>query len=146
MKKAGLKNLKQVLKALTDFGEEGEEIIKFTTEAIAREIEADAKARAPLDKGDLRQGIKAEKISDKNWRVKTNATGKAPYSAYMEFGTGGSVNVPEELSGIAATWIGRGVKRINLRPRPYLFPAYQQGRRNYFTQLKREFEALIRST
>ena len=146
MKKAGLKNLKQVIASLENFGEEGEEVIKFTTEAIAREIEADAKARAPVDKGDLRQGILAVKINDRNWKVTTNSTGKAPYSAYMEFGTGGLVNIPKELKEIASSWMGRGLRKINIRPRPFLYPAYKKGRRGYFVQLKKEFEALIRST
>ena len=68
--------------------------------------------------------------------------GTAPYSAYMEFGTGGLVEVPKELKDQAIKFKGNGVKQVNLRPQPYLYPAFVKGRKNYIKSLKKELKRL----
>lgn len=52
--------------------------------ANALEIERLAKDHAPADRGQLRQGISA----DNSQFLRKHITSHAPYSAYMEFGTG----------------------------------------------------------
>lgn len=49
----------------------------------ALDIEAGAKARAPVDTGNLRASIQARKISETHWRV----TVGAHYGIYVELGT-----------------------------------------------------------
>lgn len=49
----------------------------------ARDIEAGAKQRAPVDTGNLRNSILAVQVRSFNWRVDANAY----YSIYQEFGT-----------------------------------------------------------
>ena len=49
----------------------------------ALDIEAGAKARAPVDTGNLRASIQAVKISDTHWRVTVGAA----YGLYVEHGT-----------------------------------------------------------
>jgi hypothetical protein len=71
-----------------------------------------------------------------------NATGLAPYSAYIEFGTGRAVQVPTELKEIAILFKGKGVKEINLQPQPYLYPAFVKGRKKYLQDLKDLLEHL----
>lgn len=114
--------------AILEIGEE--------TEAAAQEIVEDAKSRAPVDLGDLRQNILAVKVASTQWKVMANAFGNAPYSAYIEFGTGGKVKVPKELKDVAIKFKGKGVKQIDLRPRPFLYPAFVSGRIEYIAKLK----------
>jgi len=46
------------------------------------------------------------------------------YAPYVEFGTGGLVDVPAGISVFALKFKGNGIKQINLAPRPFLFPAF----------------------
>ena len=129
-------------------GVEGQKRIAQTTEANALEIEKNAKLYAPVNKqkhgGTLRQGIKAIEISDTQWKIKANATGLAPYSAYQEFGTGGLVEVPTELKDMAIKLKGKGIKKIDMRPQPYLYPAFVKGRTQYIKDLEGDLKDLTK--
>ncbi len=125
------KNLNKVLKSLRKFGEEAERLIEDTTIANASEIEADAKRLAPVDKGFLRNQIFTREVDKLNYEIVAGA----PYSAYMEFGTGGLVSVPDELKEIAIQYKGKGVRQINLAPQPFLYPAWIKGRKQYVDDL-----------
>jgi len=143
MAKSGeIKGLKKLLKDLNSFGDEGRKMIAQTTEGIAREIERDAKTYAPVDLGTLRQGIKAFEVSPMTYKVFANANGNAPYSAYMEFGTGGLVEVPSELKEVAAMFKGKGIRRVDIRPRPFLYPAFIKGRTQYIKDLEGDLKHL----
>jgi hypothetical protein len=49
---------------------------------------------------------------------------RMPYAPYVEFGTGGLVDVPVGLEAYAIQFKGAGVKQVNLPARPYFFPPY----------------------
>lgn len=49
----------------------------------ARDIEAGAKSRAPVDTGALRNSIQSSEVSQLHWRV----TAQADYAMYVELGT-----------------------------------------------------------
>ena len=103
MAKTGeIKGLKKLLKDLVALGDEGREVVESVTMITAEEIARDAKIHAKVgDTGKLQQSIKAIEVDDLNWKVFANATGLAPYAAYVEFGTGGLVEVPDELKEMA---------------------------------------------
>ena len=130
---ANVKNINSVIAELRKYGKEAEQLIDGITEQSARKIEKDAKQFAPANFGKLGQSINAFKESKASWVVVANA----PYAAYVEFGTGGLVNVPTELKDIAITWKGKGIRKINLRPRPYMYPALLKGRNEYLETLKK---------
>ena len=137
-----LKGLKNVLSDLKKFGKEAEIEIHEITADNATLIAVDAIQKAPVDLGKLRQGIKAIELGKSDFKIMANATGLAPYSAYIEFGTGKSVQVPTELKEIAILFKGKGVKEINLQPQPYLYPAFVKGRKKYLQDLKDLLEHL----
>ena len=130
---ANVKNINSVISELRKYGKEAEQLIEGITEQSARKIEKDAKQYAPANFGKLGQSINAFKESSSNWVIVAGA----PYAAYVEFGTGGLVNVPTELKDIAITWKGKGIRKINLRPRPYMYPALLKGRNEYLETLKK---------
>jgi hypothetical protein len=103
---------------------------------VARNIEKYAKQSAPANFGKLGQSIKAVQESPLNWTVEAGGV-IAPYAPFVEFGTGGLVNVPTELKEQAIKFKGRGIKQINLRARPFLYPALIRGREEYLTKLKK---------
>lgn len=142
--KSYIKGLDKLVKDLRSLGKEGVQAIADVTEANARDIEVTAKQFAPKDTGKLSQSIKANEVDRLNWKVTANSTGIAPYAAYMEFGTGGLVEVPAELSEMAIKFKGAGVKKIDLRPRPYMYPALVKGRKQYLEDLKSELTVLTK--
>ena len=146
MAKSGeIKGLDKLLKDLVKLGDEGVKAIADVTEANARDIEVTAKQLAPKgDTGKLQQSIKALEVDKLNWKVLANSTGLVPYAAYMEFGTGGLVEVPSELSEMAIKFKGKGIKKVDLRPQPYLYPALVKGRKQYVEDLQNELEVLTK--
>jgi HK97 gp10 family phage protein len=131
-----LKGINSVIADLRKYGKEAEKDIEGVTELVARNIEKYAKQSAPANFGKLGQSIKAVQESPLNWTVEAGGV-IAPYAPFVEFGTGGLVNVPTELKEQAIKFKGRGIKQINLRARPFLYPALIRGREEYLTKLKK---------
>ena len=97
--------------------DKGDEIVSVNASEMAR----NARRLAPVDFGKLVQSISRKKLGYLRYGV----TAGVKYAAYVEFGTGGLVSVPEELREIAARFKGRGIRRINMRPQPFMWPALQ---------------------
>lgn len=132
-----VKGIDKVIANLRKYGKEAEKEIAFETETAARNIELYAVNTVVANFGKLGQSIKAVKQTELNWRITANETGLAPYCAYVEFGTGGLVQVPNELKQQAFLFKGKGIKEVNLRARPYLYPALLRGRKEYLKELKK---------
>lgn len=126
---------------LRSMGSEAEQFVKDETEAAGRMIEADAKRNAPVDLGKLRQSINYQSTNN---RFGASIYANVPYAAYQEFGTGGYVRVPPEMKELAEYFKGRGVKRINLQPQPFLYPALVLNREKYIQALKNKLKQLTR--
>jgi HK97 gp10 family phage protein len=131
-----IKGLNSVLANIRKYGKEAEKDIEGVTELVARNIEKNAKNYAPANFGKLGQSIQAVKDTPLNWKIEAGGV-IAPYAPFVEFGTGGLVNVPNELKDQAIKFKGKGIKQVNLRPRPYLYPALLQGRTEYLEKLKK---------
>ncbi len=131
-----VKGLNSVLSEIRKLKKEADKDIEAVTELTARNIEKYAKSSAPDDLGKLGQSIHAVKIDNTNWAVQAGNP-LVPYAPFIEFGTGGLVEVPEELKEIAIKFIGKGIKKINLRARPYLYPSLLRGRTEYIEKLKK---------
>ena len=131
-----IKGLNTVLANIRKYGKEAEKDIEGVTELVARNIEKNAKNYAPANFGKLGQSIQAIKDTPLNWKVEAGGV-IAPYAPFVEFGTGGLVDVPNGLKDQAIKFKGKGIKQVNLRPRPYLYPALLQGRTEYLDKLKK---------
>lgn len=138
MAKAELKGLQELLKKFKTLDKEIVKNVDDLIEGSAQEIEIDAKVAAPVNKlksgGSLRQGIKAEPIQGEKLGYRVVA--KEKYSAFMEFGTGGKVKVPAELKDIAIQFKGKGIREVNIQPRPFLYPAFVKHRKILIKDLK----------
>lgn len=131
-----IKGVNTVIAELRRYGKEAEKDIEAVTEQMARKIEGYAKISAPTDLGKLGQSIQAVKYTPTNWKIEAGGV-LAPYAPFVEFGTGGLVDVPQELQEQAIKFKGKGIKQINLRPRPYLYPAFLRGSAEYVEKLKK---------
>ena len=126
-------NISRLLKQINGFGVDANRMAVAVTNSTADSIVGDAKQRAPVDLGQLRQSIGNTTASVGNNRSLIFAN--APYAAYVEFGTGGAVSIPKGFDQLAIKFKGKGIKQINLRPKPYLIPAYLIGVAGYGKKL-----------
>jgi len=130
-----LKGFNKVVANLKKYGKEAEKDIEDATQVAARNIELYAKSTVVANFGKLGQSIQARQEDKTHWNIEAGGT-VAPYAAYVEFGTGGLVQVPNELKEQAWLFKGKGIKEVNLRARPYLYPALLRGRKEYLKALK----------
>jgi len=131
-----IKGVNSVIADLRKYGKEAEKDIQGVTEQVARNIEKNAKSGVVANFGKLGQSIQAVKINDYNWSIEAGGI-LAPYAPFVEFGTGGLVQVPDELKQQAIKFKGKGIRQVNLRARPYLYPALLRGRAEYLDKLKK---------
>ena len=118
----GLNELIAVLEKIPDsLDVEVERVVRDN----AQEIETEAKIIVPRDKGILANSIKAFKSGDKEYTIKANATGVAPYAAYIEYGEP----------------VGTGP---NGGPRPYLFPSFFKQRPLFIAELEDILETQVK--
>ena len=113
--------VKQNKSYFTDFAKKyKEEYIDLLNETV-QNIETEATQLAPVDLGILKSSINGE-VDGLNAVIGT----PVKYAPYMEFGTGGLVDVPAGLEDYAMKFKGVGIKQVNLFPRPFLIPAFKK--------------------
>lgn len=106
-------DLKKVVKEATDeFKVYLEDEITETTDNIYLK----ANNRVRVDKGFLKNHLYKEQ---KGLNAEVGDT--AHYAPYVEFGTGGLVDVPAGLEDYAIQFKGNDIRQVNLPARPYLF-------------------------
>ena len=139
-----IKGEKELIAKLKRFGVEGENVIEEqivdTGTLIANEAKSNARGKGIFDNGQLVQGIFFEPINKFFGRVRSTMF----YSPYHEFGTGGLVDVPPEWYDVAIQFKGKGIKQVNIRPRPFMYPAFIKGRSVYFKNMKKALKELIK--
>ena len=118
-------------KVSNELGKTGLEIVRLAKRAV----------KAPT--GTLRNTISAQK-SGKTINVVANAK----YSPYVEFGTGGRVDLEDMLRlGIppsyAAQFKGKGIRDVNLPPRPFFFSSARVGFKNLLNRLTGQINKAI---
>jgi len=131
-----IKGINTVIANIKRYGAEATKDIEGITELVARNIEKNAKVNAPANFGKLGQSIQAVKFDNLSWKIEAGGV-IAPHAPFVEFGTGGLVEVPTELKEQAIKFKGKGIRKVNLRARPYLYPALLQGRIEYLDKLKK---------
>lgn len=94
----------EIIKKLARFGIDSENEISKQTQLAAESIKLDATERAPVNLGKLKQSINAQREGKTLWSVFANEQ----YAAYVEFGTGAKVDVPDEFKDIANAYRGKG--------------------------------------
>jgi HK97 gp10 family phage protein len=98
--------------------------VAMEVNASALAIQSKAKRDVKVDNGTLRNSIQLKEVNVGTKIVYT--VGSAlKYAPYVEFGTGGEVNVPAGYETFAIQFKGKGIRKINLRARPYLIPAFE---------------------
>jgi len=98
--------------------------VAMEVNASALAIQRNAKRAVTVDNGTLRNSIQLKEVNTGSKIVYT--VGSAlKYAPYVEFGTGGLVNVPAGYESFAIQFKGTKGYKVNLRARPYLIPAFE---------------------
>jgi HK97 gp10 family phage protein len=134
---ANISGLKELEKKLSKLGKEVEEGTANEINASALTIQRNAKRNVVVDNGFLRNSIALEPISKLTYSVEA----KAKYAPYVEFGTGGLVEIPNGYQEFAALFKGRGIRKVNLRARPFLIPAFETEIPQLMKRLNKLFNA-----
>ncbi len=115
------------LSKLKEYSAAVQEGVNDDMDATAYDINAEQKALAPVDLGNLRANISA--VHEGNKIVNKSS---AEYSAYVALGTGTFVEIPDvgpdsaELAEYALQFKGAGIRKVNLPPRDFFFgPLYR---------------------
>lgn len=108
--------------------------LKNRIQAAAERMRKMALLRVRVDKGFLRRGIHAQ-VTKEGYGVHFyNAVNYAPY---MEFGTGKYVNVPSGLEDVAMSFKGRGIRRVNIYPKPFFYGSFDKALTLFKQDLKK---------
>ena len=100
-----VKGIPEVIKELRKLGKDIDKNINATTEEAGNFIELKAKQLAPKNFGKLAQSISTSEKTKDNLKT-VFVTVNELYGAYMEFGTGAKVVVPNEFKDMAASFKG----------------------------------------
>jgi HK97 gp10 family phage protein len=112
---------------ITRLGKLAPEIAKevaLEVNASALAIQSKARRDVKVDNGILRNSIQLKEINTGD-KIMYTVGSRLKYAPYVEFGTGGTVSVPAGYEDFAIQFKGKGIRKINLRPRPYLIPAFE---------------------
>lgn len=114
---------------------------KQDLEAWGRTVEFRAKKFAPVDLGKLRQSITYESINNGNGAM---VSVNVPYAAFVEFGTGAGVLIPQGWEEIAAQFKGSGKRTVSMPAQPYLYPAMQLETPKLISRLRGRLRTLFK--
>ena len=138
-------NAQSVRKALAElqkFGKEAEVIIDESTRIGAEVIRDKAITNINGLGAGYPEAVGEVVVSKADINYYTINVQGVPMAAYIEFGTGAHVEVPNEWKGLAWQFYVNG--KGTLPPKPYLYPAFSQGREQYQKQLEKAIEALTK--
>jgi hypothetical protein len=116
--------LSQVLGRFDEIEREVRKSAGVAVQETILEVAYDAKRDAAKDLGSLVQSIGQEYESSK---LEGTVFANAKHAPYIEFGTGGLVEIPEGFTEMAAQFRGKGKRTVNLPARPFLIPAANKG-------------------
>lgn len=119
-----IEGLDALIKRLGGLAPQLSKEVALEVNAAALAIQSKARRDVPVDNGILRNSIQLKEISTKDKVIYTVGSALR-YAPYVEFGTGGLVSVPAGYEDFAIQFKGKKGFKINLRPRPYLIPAFE---------------------
>lgn len=133
---AKIKGMEQLLR---DLKKMEQNVSKATQKGIlktARLIEADAKAKVPVDKGALQASIGVEQTP-----TVTYIFADKPYAAFQEFGTGPLVEIPKGYEAYAKEFFISGKGTTSAQP--FLFPALFKNQETLVPNIEEEIQKVL---
>jgi HK97 gp10 family phage protein len=135
-------NISKLLSQIDSFGQDANRTAVAVTNETTQGMVTQAQLRVVVDLGQLRQSI-----GKTTARVGFNRSfffANAPYAAYVEFGTGSGVIIPNGFSDMAAPFKGKGIRIRNYPAKPFFIPSYLEGIQQYPKTLRKVLEVQTR--
>jgi len=127
-------DLKKAIRDVSKWSKDKQDRVWEVMVDAANDTTKDAQGAAPqTPRNFLRNDIKS--IFNKARFITRSGTSKE-YGPYVEFGTGTMVDVPEGLESYAMQFKGKGLRKVNLPARPFLFPAFFRNRQRLLNRIK----------
>ena len=136
-------DISKLLSQISAFGHDANRLAVAVTNSTTQGMVTQAQLRAVVGlSGQLRLSL--GKTTARVGFNKSFFFANAPYSAYVEFGTGGTVSIPKGFEEMASKFKGKGIRKINLKPRPFFIPSYLEGIQQYPKELRKVLEVETR--
>ena len=122
-----IEGLDALIKRIGKLAPEIAKEVAMEVNASALAIQSKARksvAANSIDKGRLVGSIQLKEVNTGD-KIMYTVGSRLKYAPYVEFGTGGEVTVPAGYEDFAYQFIGKNIKKIDLKPRPYLIPAFE---------------------
>jgi HK97 gp10 family phage protein len=119
-----IEGLDALIKRIGKLAPEIAKEVAMEVNASALAIQSKARRDVVVDNGILRNSIQLKEVNTGD-KIMYTVGSRLRYAPYVEFGTGGTVSVPAGYEDFAMQFKGKGLRKINLRPRPYLIPAFE---------------------
>lgn len=110
------KGVQDAIKELAALKERSRRAMRKGELKVAKLIAAEAKAKAPVNVGNVKSGIHVEQTEES-----TTVVGGDKIAAYQEFGTGPLVSIPTGYDEDAKQFFVNGKGKTS--PQPFFFPA-----------------------
>lgn len=135
-----LNGLKQVQSSIRKLDRGSEKAINKGVQQIARSILKSALSRVPENQGLLKSSLGMEQNTDD---MSAKVYADILYAAYVEFGTGGFVEVPKGMEDYAMEFFvsGDGITR----PQPFLMPSFNENKEKLLPLIEAELVKLLRN-
>jgi hypothetical protein len=131
-------------KRLKEISAEIDDYVRAECEDSLLWIEEQATLAVPVDFGFLKNSIQTEPIKKTEKGLTGSVEVGSEYAAYVEFGTGTTVDVPAGLEDFAIQFKGAGIKQVNLQARPFFYPAVFKQQKLLPEAIKKTIETLLK--
>jgi len=134
------KQIDKLRRETSAWAKKKKEEVKIVVATSTLAIETAAKRNAPVNKevglgGGLRAALHSTFAKDGlGGKVSVDTV---DYGPYVEFGTGNLVDVPQGLKEFALQFKGQGIREVNLKPQPFLFPAVEEERPKFLDKIRK---------
>lgn len=125
-----IEGLDKLQKSFDRLAENIQEEVEFQLEEFCQEVNAEQVNKTPVDTGNLKRNNTFSKVANLQWELSNNTD----YAPFVEFGTGGNVNVPKGLEDYAMQFYVNG--KGTLHPRPFFFEPFLRRREELVKNIK----------
>ena len=128
-----VRGLSDVMRILEASAFEHPKKIRQATREAARNILAESKRKVPVDTGDLRRSAFVEYPTSDSAKITFNED----YAPFVEFGTGGLVEIPKGFEALASEFKGKKGRKVNRKAQPFLIPAFMAEKPKYLEKCEK---------